>query len=74
MASEILKKLRTEGWSLSAEKVEDEIPEFGNMNIKSAVEELKNSDLKSIGAPAIPDDIAKVRMFSDLPMAKFFEM
>ena len=47
---------------MSTEKVEDEIPGFGNLNVKSAVEQLKNLDLKSIGAAALPDDLAKVRM------------
>lgn len=62
MASETIKKLQVEGWSLSAEKIEQEIPGFGNLNFKSATEEVKNSDLKNIGTPCVPDDLAKVRI------------
>ena len=60
MAAENLKKLETEGWRLSAEKLEEEFPGFGNLNFKSALEAVKNADLKIIGTAALPDDLAKV--------------
>ena len=60
MASDFVKKLLQEGWNLLAEKLEEAIPGFGNLGLKSALEEIKNSDLKHIGVPSIPDDLAKV--------------